>query len=94
MTNEDYEKIIEELKAENKRLRLEEADALSTTAAAIKRIKKLEAMLPKYKHVAPSIRTEWVDLKAELVKAKEALECAKLYIENINFAEMTGDSND
>ena len=45
MTSEDYEKIIEELKAE----------------------------FAKYKHDA--------DLRAELVKAKEAMECAKLHIE-------------
>ena len=48
MTSEDYEKIIEELKAE----------------------------WAKYKHDA--------DLRAELVKAKEAMECAKLHIEYIN----------
>lgn len=48
MTSEDYEKIIEELKAE----------------------------FAKYKHDA--------DLRAELVTAKEALECAKLHIEYIN----------
>lgn len=48
MTSEDYEKIIEELKAE----------------------------FAKYKHDA--------DLRAELVKAKEAMECAKLHIEYIN----------
>ena len=48
MTSEDYDKIIEELKAE----------------------------WAKYKHDA--------DLRAELVKAKEALECAQLHIEYIN----------
>lgn len=48
MTSEEYEKIIEELKAE----------------------------FAKYKHDA--------DLRAELVKAKEAMECAKLHIEYIN----------
>jgi len=48
ITSEDYEKIIEELKAE----------------------------FAKYKHDA--------DLRAELVKAKEAMECAKLHIEYIN----------
>ena len=48
MTSEDYEKIIEELKAE----------------------------FAKYKHDA--------DLRAELVKAKEAMECAKLYVDHIS----------
>ena len=39
-------------------------------------IVELEAEWAKYKHDA--------DLRAELVKAKEAMECAKLHIEYIN----------
>jgi hypothetical protein len=46
-TPADALQYIEELEAENKRLRLEEADAWATTAAAIERIKKLEAKLAK-----------------------------------------------
>ena len=76
MTDEDYDKIIEELEAE----------------------------LAEYKHVASAIDKQWAesqdeiaDLKAELVKAKEALECAKLYIESITattLAELTGSKDE
>ena len=57
---------------------------------AADRIEELEADLAEYKHVASAIDTQWApsqdeiaDLKAELVKAKEAIECAELYIEHI-----------
>ena len=63
-------------------------------------IEELEAELAECKYVASAIDTQWAlsqdeiaDLKAELVKAKEALECAKLYIESITattLAELTG----
>ena len=67
-------------------------------------IVELEAEWAKYKHVSSAVDNQWVlsqdeiaDLKAELVKAKEAIECAKLYVDHIAanaIKELTGDNND
>ena len=63
-------------------------------------IVELEAEWAKYKHDASAVDNQWAlsqdeiaDLKAELVKAKEAIECVKLYVDHIAanaIKELTG----
>ena len=67
-------------------------------------IEELEAEWAKYKHVSSAVDNQWAlsqdeiaDLKAELVKAKEAIECVKLYVDHIAanaIKELTGGNDE